>query len=84
MKNAGHTAQLGMPTLVAVFVHIARVWRVMQPETGDRALYDVLFRDTCGLVYGGVVSIVESVFPIVKAKRVRLSPLGQGERGIDS
>ena len=59
MKNAGHDAQLGMLTLVVVVIHVAHIRRVMQPETEDRALYDVFFVALFGLVLGG--AIVESV-----------------------
>ena len=56
MKNAGHDEQLGIPTLVVVFVHVAHMWLVIPPETEDRALYDDFFRDTFGLVWGRVLS----------------------------
>ena len=53
MKNARYIEQLGVLTLAVVFVHVAHMWRVMQPETENQALYDDLFSDTFGLVYWG-------------------------------
>ena len=47
-----------MPTLGVVFVHVALMWRVMQPETERQALYDDFFSDTFWLVFRG--AIVES------------------------
>ena len=43
MENAGHNEQLGIPTLAVVFVHAVHMWRVMEPETEDQALYDDFF-----------------------------------------
>ena len=44
MKNATrYNAQLGTATVVVVFVHVAHMWRVIQPETEDQAVYDDLF-----------------------------------------
>ena len=42
MRNAGHNEQLGIPTLAAIFVHVAHMWRAMQSETEDQVLYDSL------------------------------------------
>ena len=53
MKNAGHNEQQGVPALAVAFVHVALMWRVMQPETEDQALYDDSFRDIFGLFVGG-------------------------------
>ena len=53
MKNARHNEEPEIPTLVVVFVYIAHMWRVMQPETEDQAQYDDFFRDTFGLIFGG-------------------------------
>ena len=59
MKNVSHNEELGIPTLGVVFVHVAHIWRTMQPEIEDQALYHDIFRDTLRLVFGG--AIVESV-----------------------
>ena len=60
MRNVGHNEQLGIPTLGVVFVHVAFMWRVMQLEIENQAMYDDFFRDTFGLVFGWAI-IVESV-----------------------
>ena len=67
MKNTGHNAQLGIPTLVIVFVNVAHTWRVIQPETEDQALYDNISRDILGLVFGG--TLVESVVRLFDARK---------------
>ena len=54
MENAGQNEQLGITTLVVVFVHIAHKGRVIQPQTEDQALYNELFFYTDGLVLWGV------------------------------
>lgn len=36
MENAGCNGQLGIPTLVVVFAHVAHMRRVVQPETEDK------------------------------------------------
>ena len=71
MKNARHNAQLGIPTLGVVFVHVAHMWRIVQPETENQALYDDLFSDTVGLVFRGAV--VESVSYNARAENAGLS-----------
>ena len=45
--------------LLAVFVHVTHMWRVMQPEAEEQGLYDNFFRGTFGMVLGG--AIAESV-----------------------
>ena len=42
-KKAGHNDQLGTTTPAVVFVHVAPMWRVIQPETEDQALSDGFF-----------------------------------------
>ena len=44
---------------MVVLVHVAHMWRVIQPETEVQALYDDFCRDNFGLVFGG--AIVECV-----------------------
>ena len=44
---------------MVVLVHVAHMWRVIQPETEVQALYDDFCCDTFGLVFGG--AIVQSV-----------------------
>ena len=81
MRNVGHNEQLGIPTLGVVFVHVAHMWRVMQLEIENQALYDDLFRDTFGLVFGE--AIVESVTHLLSGvhspfTRFGIFKLGQG------
>ena len=59
MRNVRHNKQLGIPTFGVDFVHVAHMWRVVQPGTENQALYDDFFSNTFGLVFGG--AIVESV-----------------------
>ena len=42
MRNAGYNEQqLGIPTLVVVFVPVVHMWLVIQSETEDQALYEL-------------------------------------------
>ena len=66
MNIVRHNEQLGIPTLGVVYVHVAHMWRVMQPETENQVQYDDFFRDTVGLVFRG--TIVKSVVSTLRAK----------------
>ena len=54
MKNVRHNEQLRIPTFGVVFVHVAHMWCVMQPETENQVLYDDVFSDTFGPVFAGL------------------------------
>ena len=62
MKNAGHNEQLAIPTPVVVLVHVAHMWRIMQPETEDQALYDDFFATFLGWFWAR--AFVESVISL--------------------
>ena len=55
MKNVRHNEHLGIPMLGVVFVHVDHMWRVMQPETENQALYDVFFVTLLGWFLGGAI-----------------------------
>ena len=48
MNNVRHNEQLGNPIMlgVIVFVHVAHVWRVMQPETEIRRFSTIFISDS--------------------------------------
>ena len=63
MKNVRHNEQLGNPMMLGVvFVHVVHMWRVMQPETEDQALYDDFFATLLGCFWAR--AFVESVISL--------------------
>ena len=67
MKNVRHNEQLGNPIMLGVvFVHVAHMWRVMQPETEIRRFSTILISDS---FLGGPYN-----FPGASSSRTRFCP----------
>ena len=65
MKNVRHNEHLGILTLGVVFVDVAHMWRVMQSETENQALFVDFYGGSFGLVFRGL-----ELLPVPRPERV--------------